>query len=161
MVRNTVADPYMVGPHGDYALDEVGVGRQVVARVRRAGRSGTAAQVQPALVQDATEHVASYAVFLGELPAVHPPQLVHPYLRVPPPHFQHILYHKLLHGETRQQSLLVPLVKGLSCHTSQCTKAFDGIPSHFVFVQPFDCPVSAFFLISIPNISSATSIIVS
>ena len=155
-----IADPYVVGSHGDYALDEVGVGRQVVAGVRRAGRTWPPPQVESALVHDAAERVASHTVFLGELATVHPPQFVHPYLRVFLPHSHHILHHKLLNGETCQQGVLVPLVKGLSCHTGQCTKTCDRISPHFVFVQPFDCPVPAFFLIWILNISSATSIIV-
>jgi len=156
-----VADPDVVGPRGDYALDEIGVGRQVVARVRRAGCPRPPSQVQLALVHDAAEHIAANPVFLGKPADVHPPQFVHPYLRVFRPHPKHKLHHKLLDGETGKQRFLVPLVKGLSCHTGQCTKAIDGIPPHFVFVQPFDCPVPAFFLISMPNISSATSIIVS
>ena len=116
-----VADPYMVGPQGDNALDEIRVGRQVVAGVRRAGRPRAAAQVQPPLVKDAAERVAPHAVFVGEATLVHPPQFVRAYLRVFLPDTKHELNHKLLQSEALEQSVLVPLVKGLSCHTGQCT----------------------------------------
>ena len=53
------------------------------------------------------------------------------------------------------------LVKGLTGNTGQFTETCDGIVSHFVFVRPSDYPVPAFFRISMLNISSATSIIVS
>ena len=156
-----VADPYLVGPRGNYALDEVGVGRQVVAGVRGADRPQPSPQIEPALVHDAAERVAPHTVFIGEPPLVHPPQFVRAYLRVFLPRLKHELNHELLQCKALEQSVLVPLVKGLSCHTGQRTKAIDGIPPHFVFVQPFDCPVPAFFRISMLNISSATSIIVS
>ena len=156
-----VADPDVVGPQGDNALDEVGVGRQVVAGVRGADRPHPSPQIEPALVHDAAERVAPHTVFIGEPPLVHPPQFVRAYLRVFLPRLKHELNHELLQCKALEQSVLVPLVKGLSCHTGQCTKAIDGIPPHFVFVQPFDCPVPAFFRISMLNISSATSIIVS
>ena len=53
------------------------------------------------------------------------------------------------------------LVKGLTGNTGHFTETCDGIVSHFVFVRPSDYPVPAFFRISMLNISSATSIIVS
>lgn len=52
------------------------VGRQVVARVRCTGCPRPSSQLEPVLVHDAAEHVTPNSVFLGELVAVHQPQLV-------------------------------------------------------------------------------------
>ena len=116
-----VADPDLVGTQGDDALDEVRVGRQVVAGVRRAGRPRAVAQVQSPLVKNAAERIAPYAELLGKVRLIHPPQLVCAYLRVFLPYTKHVLDHELCQCETLVQNLLVTLVKGLSCHAGQCT----------------------------------------
>ena len=154
-----VADPYLVGPRWDHALDEVGVGRQVVAGVRCAGSPLDVPDAQPALVHDAAEGVAPYAVLVAEPAPVHPPQIVRAHHRVFLPDTQDELYDKLFQRQAAEQQVVVLLVKGLSCHTGQRTERRHFVP--LVPVQPFDCPVPAFFLISMPNISSATSTIVS
>ena len=94
-------------------------------------------------MHDAAERVAPHTVFVGESLLVHPPQLVRAYLRVLFPRLKHELNHKPLQRETLVQSVLVRLVKGLSCHTGQRTEAFYWIS--LFSVQPFGCPVSAFF----------------
>ena len=121
----------------------------------------TAADVQSTLVQDTTEHVTPYPVLVVEAASVHMPQIVGSHPRVLFPDITYKLHHKLLYRQTAVQKVVVMLVKGLSGNTGQLTETCDGIASYFVFVQPFDCPVPAFFRISILNISSATSIIVS
>ena len=117
-----VADPYLVGPRGNYALDEVGVGRQVVSGVRCSGRPLDVPDAQPALVHDAAEGIAPDAVLVAEAVAVHPPQFIHAHHRILLPYFKNILDNKLFQCQSAEQQVVVPLVKGLSCHTSQCTK---------------------------------------
>ena len=117
-----VTDPYLVGPCGNYALDEVRVGRQVVARVRCAGRTPDILDVQSTLMHDAAEGVASNAVLLAEAALVHPPQFIHAHHRILLPYFKNILDNKLFQCQSAEQQVVVLLVKGLSCHTSQCTK---------------------------------------
>lgn len=72
----------------------------------------------------------------------------------------HELDDKLLYRKLAEQEAVVALVKGLPCHTGQRTKLTHRVPG-LPFVQPSDCPVTAFFRISMPNNSSATSTIVS
>ncbi len=80
--------------------------------------------------------------------------------RVLSPDLTHELDDKLLYRKLAEQEAVVALVKGLPCHTGQRTKLTHRVPG-LPFVQPSDCPVTAFFRISMPNISSATSTIVS
>jgi len=156
-----VADPNLVGAGWYHILHEVRIRRQVVAGVRCARCTLTVTDVQPTLVQDAAEHVATDAVLVIEAAFIYTPQIVGSHLRVLSPDFAHELHHKLLYRQTAEQQVVITFVEGLSCHTGQCTEIGDGIMPHLVFVKPFDCPVPAFFRISILNISSATSIIVS
>ena len=154
-----VTDPYLVGARRDHVLHEVRVGRQVVPRVGRASSPEALHHIKSTLMEDATEHVASYTVLLAETVLVHAPELVGTDSRVFFPDLTNELNHKLLYRKPAEQEVVVALVKGLSCNTGQRTELFYWI-SLFP-VQPFDRPVSAFFRISMSNISSATSIIVS
>ena len=154
-----VTDPYLVGACRDHVLHEVRIGRQVVSRVGRAGGPEALHNVEPTLMQDAPEHVPAHTVILAETGLVHAPELVGTDSRVLLPDLAHELNHKLLYRKPAEQEVVVALVKGLSCNTGQRTELFYWI-SLFP-VQPFDRPVSAFFRISMSNISSATSIIVS
>ena len=110
-------------------------------------------------MQNTSEHVSTHAVLLAETGLVHAPELVGTDSRVLFPDLTNELDNELLYRKPAEQEVVIALVKGLSCNTGQRTELFYWI---LLFsVQPFDRPVSAFFRISMSNISSATSIIVS
>ena len=155
-----VTDPYLVGACRDHVLHEVRIGRQVVPRVGRSGSPEALHHIKPALMQDASENVSTHAVLLAETGLVHAPELVGSDSRVLSPDLTHELDNELLYRKLAEQEAVVALVKGLPCHTGQRTKLTHRVPG-LPFVQPSDCPVTAFFRISMPNISSATSTIVS
>ena len=154
-----VTDPYLVGTYSDHVLHKVRIGRQGMPRVGRAWGTKSLHNVQSALVKDTAEHVASHTVLFTETGLVHAPEFVGTDSRVLLPDLAHELDNKPLHRESAEQKVVIALVKGLSCDTGQRAELFHWIP--LFSAQPFDCPVSAFFRISMPNISSATSIIVS
>ena len=111
-------------------------------------------------MQDTAEHVTPHTALIVETVSVHVPELVGPDFWILLPDLKDELDNKLFYRKLAEQRFLVILVKGLSCNTGQRTK-FRYRVTLCPFVQPFDCPASAFFLISMLNISSATSIIVS
>ena len=126
----------------DDALDKIRVRRQVMPRVCRTRSSLATIQVQAALVHDTAEDIAPNAVFLRKAATVHAPQIISADSRVFLPDLTHILHNKLLHCQTVEQRLVIILVKGLSCHTGQCTETRYCIS--FFAVQPFD---SSFYLL--------------
>lgn len=117
-------------------------------------------EIQSFFVQYATEHVPSDTIFLAETFLLDTPEFVSSYERILFPDFQNKVNDKHLYCEFSKQDVVITFIKGLSADTSQCTESVHWILLPFS-MQPFDCPVSAFFRISISNISSATSIIVS
>ena len=135
------------------------IGGQVMPGICGAGSTSPAPYIQAALMQNASKYISPYTVLLTNLALIHTPQLVSAHLRILFPHLLNKLYHKLFYCQSAEQDIVISFVKGLSCNTGQCTECLYWV--FFFSVQPFDCPVSAFFRISMLNVSYATSTIVS
>ena len=114
-----VADPKLVGSRRDEVLHEVGIGRESMRGVRRAGLPDPQTDLEAVLVDDTAEAVASDGKVTSELGLVHVPQLLPADAGIGLPYLPDVLQGKLLPGGLGQCRVFIILVIGLLAHAKQ------------------------------------------
>lgn len=154
-----VANPQLVCCRGYVVLDEVGICRETMRRVRRARLLDAQTYLEIVLVDDAAEAVPADRIVKAEVTLVHVPQLHPSDAGIFLPDVADVLEGKLLSGGLSMCRILVILIVSLLAYTKQPAKALDVISSRVFCVQVLYCLAPAFFLIGILNLASATLII--
>ena len=157
-----IGHPNPVGTLGNDCPYAIGIGGHIMPRIRSAGYFGLPpAQFQTALLHETQKMVSAQWMLITELFRIHHMEFLAANARVNGADALCIVQCHLFTQQKVLKKLFIMPIVGLLCSTKQ-RAYFDHCQSELMpRFEPTYCLVPAFFRISIPNIYSATSTIVS